>query len=194
MQKLNLLKIVIKNKYLILILVVLGTLAPLAHTEPQPAEILAIYFTPPTGAAHGLVKYIDSAKKSIRVMAYGFTSLELSQALVRAKHRGVLVELIQDSKSAANNGDAIAPMIEVGISVRNDTLHAIQHNKVMLIDEDVVVTGSYNFTNSADRRNAENFIILKSSYAAKRYADNWAIHWAHASPLTEIPKQKKRSN
>ncbi len=172
---------------------VLGALTPLAHTEPQPAEILAIYFTPPTGAAHGLVKHLDGAKKVIRVMAYGFTSLEISQALVRAKQRGVVVELIQDDRTASNNSDAIAPLLEVGIAVRNDAEHAIQHNKVMLIDEDVVVTGSYNFTNSADKRNAENFMVLKSAYAAKRYADNWIAHWAHASPLTEVTRKKRKS-
>ena len=192
MQKSNLLKFIIKNKYLIVGLIVMGALAPLAHTEPQPAEVLAVYFTPPTGAVHGLTKHLDGAKKSIRVMAYGFTSVEISQALVRAKQRGVLVELIQDEKSSQNNGEAIAPLVEVGIFVRNDAEHAIQHNKVMLIDDDVVVTGSYNFTNSADKRNAENFMILKSVDAAKRYAENWAIHWAHAKPLTEVPKKKRR--
>lgn len=192
MQKLNLLKFAIKNKYLIISLMVLGALAPLAHTEPQPAEVLAIYFTPPTGAVHGLVKHLDGAKKSIRVMAYGFTSAEISQALVRAKERGLVVELIQDDRTASNNSDAIAPLVEVGIAVRNDAEHAIQHNKVILIDEDVVVTGSYNFTNSADKRNAENFMILKSAYAARRYAENWSAHWAHASPLTEVSRKKRK--
>ena len=192
MQNLNLIKFIIKNKYLIAVLLILGAQIPLAYAQPQPAEVLGIYFTPPTGAAHGLVKHLDEAKKSIRVMAYGFTSSEISQALLRAKQRGLRVELIQDDKSAHSNSDAIAPLVEMGILVRNDAEHAIAHNKVILIDDDVVVTGSYNFTNSAEKRNAENFIILKSAYAAKRYADNWAIHWAHARPLTEVPRTKRR--
>ena len=155
--------------------------------EPQPAEILGIYFTPPAGGASGLIKQIDASKKSIKVMAYGFTALPLSDALIRAHRRGVKVELIQDEKSSHNNRDAIAQMIEAGIDVRSDGKHAIQHNKVMLIDDNIVITGSYNFTNSAEKRNAENIIILKSEYAAKRYGDNWLVHWSHAekSLLTE---------
>lgn len=185
-------KFPIKNIHLIFALVIFGAQIPLAYSAPQSAEVLGVYFTPPVGAAHGLVKYLDEAKKSIRVMAYGFTSTEISQALLRAKQRGLQVELIEDDKSAHSNRDAIAPLVEMGISVRNDAEHAIAHNKVILIDDDVVVTGSYNFTNSAEKRNAENFIILKSAYVAKRYADNWAIHWAHAHPLTEVFRTKRQ--
>jgi phosphatidylserine/phosphatidylglycerophosphate/cardiolipin synthase-like enzyme len=168
------------------------TFTPLASAQPEPAEILAIYFTPPSGAALGLIKQLDVAKKSIRVMAYGFTSIGISDALVRARHRGVLVELIQDEKSAQTNRDAIAQLIQVGIEVRSDGQHAIAHNKIMIIDDEIVVTGSYNFTVSAEKRNAENFIILKSEYAAKRYLENWKPHWDHSSAVTELPPSHHR--
>ncbi len=160
--------------------------------EPQPAEILGIYFTPPAGGASGLIKQIDASKKSIKVMAYGFTALPLSDALIRAHRRGVKVELIQDEKSSHNNRDAVAQMIEAGIDVRSDGKHAIQHNKVMLIDDSIVITGSYNFTNSAEKRNAENIIILKSEYAAKRYGDNWSVHWSHAEKSPQIEGKRAR--
>ena len=160
--------------------------------QPQPAEILGIYFTPPAGGASGLIKHIDASKKTIRVMAYGFTALPLSDALIRANRRGVKVELIQDEKSSQNNRDAVNQLIDAGVDVRSDGKHAIQHNKVMLIDDDIVITGSYNFTNSAEKRNAENIIILKSDYAAMRYADNWAAHWAHSEKTIE--QASKKSN
>jgi phosphatidylserine/phosphatidylglycerophosphate/cardiolipin synthase-like enzyme len=162
------------------------------EAQPQPAEILAIYFTPPVGAQQGLIKQIDQAKKSIRVMAYGFTQPELAQALVKAKKRGVQVELIQDDKSANNNREALEPLFLAGIEIRSDGEHAIFHNKVMLIDDDIVITGSYNFTKSAEKRNAENIVIFRSAYAAKRYAENWATHWQHAEKMTILPPPKKK--
>ena len=125
-------------------------------------------------------------------MAYGFTALPLSDALIRAHRRGVKVELIQDEKSSQNNRDAINQLIDSGIDVRSDGKHAIQHNKVMLIDDNIVITGSYNFTNSAEKRNAENIMIIKSDYAAKRYSDNWSIHWVHAEKT--IQQASKKSN
>jgi phosphatidylserine/phosphatidylglycerophosphate/cardiolipin synthase-like enzyme len=161
--------------------------------EPQPAEILAIYFTPPAGSAGGLIKHIDASKKTIKVMAYGFTAIPLSEALVKAHRRGVKVQLLQDEKSAGNNSDAVNQLIAAGIEVRSDGKHAIQHNKVMLLDDDIVITGSYNFTKSAVVRNAENIIILKSDYAAKRYADNWVAHWGHGEEVSEKPSKKQRN-
>ena len=160
--------------------------------EPQPAEILAIYFTPPAGGAGGLIKHIDASKKTIKVMAYGFTAMSLSDALIKAHRRGVKVQLLQDEKSAGNNSDAVNQLIAAGIEVRSDGKHAIQHNKVMLLDDDIVITGSYNFTKSAEVRNAENIIILKSAYAAKRYADNWVAHWGHGEEVSEKPSKKQR--
>ena len=160
--------------------------------EPQPAEILAIYFTPPEGSAGGLIKHIDASKKTIKVMAYGFTAMPLSDALVKAHRRGVKVQLLQDEKSSGNNVDAVNQLIAAGIEVRSDGKHAIQHNKVMLLDDDIVITGSYNFTKSAEVRNAENIIILKSAYAAKRYADNWVAHWVHGEEVSEKPSKKQR--
>jgi phosphatidylserine/phosphatidylglycerophosphate/cardiolipin synthase-like enzyme len=187
-------KISIKYKYLACICLGVLVLNPFinAQSEPQPAEILGIYFTPPIGGAGGIAKQIDVAKKSIKVMAYGFTSIHLAEALVRAKKRGVDIALIQDEKSAQNNREAVQKLLDAGIEIRSDGKHAIQHNKVMVIDQEVVITGSYNFTNSAETRNAENIMIVKSEYAAKRYSDNWNNHWEHAVKVTELPPSRQR--
>ncbi len=162
------------------------------NAQAEPAEILGIYFTPPIGGAGGIIKQIDASKKSIKVMAYGFTSINLAEALVRAKKRGVDVALIQDEKSSQNNREALQKLLDVGIEVRSDGKHAIQHNKVMVIDQDVVITGSYNFTNSAETRNAENIMIVKSEYATRRYLDNLNNHWEHAIKVVELPPSRQR--
>ena len=194
---LSLQRMTAKTRQRIAVFLCLGVLAAVSwwqsvQAQPQPAEILAIYFTPPAGAASGLIKQIDGAKKSIKVMAYGFTATNLAEALVRAKRRGVDVGLIQDEKSAQNNRETLPILLAAGIDVRSDGKHAIQHNKVMLIDDDIVITGSYNFTKSAEKRNAENIMIVRSSYAAKRYADNWKLHWDHSEKVTEPPPAKSK--
>jgi phosphatidylserine/phosphatidylglycerophosphate/cardiolipin synthase-like enzyme len=194
---LSLLRMTAKTRQRIAVFLCLSALASVSwwqsvQAEPQPAEILAIYFTPPAGAASGLIKQIDGAKKSIKVMAYGFTATNLAEALVRAKRRGVEVGLIQDEKSAQNNRETLPILLAAGIDVRSDGKHAIQHNKVMLIDDDIVITGSYNFTKSAEKRNAENIMIVRSSYAAKRYADNWKAHWEHSEKVTDLPPAKAK--
>ncbi|NDB10137.1 MAG: hypothetical protein EBX98_07835, partial [Burkholderiaceae bacterium] len=100
---------------------------------PMTAEVLAVFFTPPTGAARGLIRYLDGAKKSIQVMAYSFTYLEIADALARAAKRGVDVQVIQDGPTAANNFDVIPVLLKGGVSVRGNKAHRIFHHKVMII-------------------------------------------------------------
>ncbi len=193
----NTYRITAKTHQRVAVFLCLGVLAAVSwwqsvDAQAEPAEILGIYFTPPVGGAGGITKQIDASKKSIKVMAYGFTSINLAEALVRAKKRGVDVALIQDEKSSQNNREALQKLLDAGIEVRSDGKHAIQHNKVMLIDQDIVITGSYNFTNSAETRNAENIMIVKSEYAARRYADNWSSHWEHAIKVVELPASRQR--
>jgi phosphatidylserine/phosphatidylglycerophosphate/cardiolipin synthase-like enzyme len=61
-----------------------------------------------------------------------------------------------------------------------DDKHAIAHNKVMIIDRGVVITGSFNFTKAAEEKNAENLLILKNKELAKVYMGNWYKHREHS--------------
>ena len=64
-----------------------------------------------------------------------------------------------------------------------DAKHAIAHNKIMIIDEAVVITGSFNFTKAAEEKNAENLLVINDPVLAKKYVENWSSHAAHAEPF-----------
>ena len=61
-----------------------------------------------------------------------------------------------------------------------DARHAIAHNKIIIIDKAITITGSFNFTKAAQERNAENLLIVRSREIAKAYLDNWYIHKEHS--------------
>ena len=145
-------------------------------------QVLFVGFTPPAGVAARVVQAIDSAREEVLVQAYGFTHNALAQALIRAHQRGVKVEVMLDEKSESTNRYVLALFKEAGVSLRMDGAHAIAHNKVMVMDGEIVVTGSFNFTNAAETRNAENLLILKGQSLAQAYRDNWLSHWRHARP------------
>jgi phosphatidylserine/phosphatidylglycerophosphate/cardiolipin synthase-like enzyme len=145
------------------------------------AEVLGVYFTPPVGAAAAIVRTIDASEREVLVQAYGFTHNAIAQALVRAHQRGVKVYVLLDKKSEKTNRYVIDMLTQAQVDLRYDGKHAIAHNKVMVIDESVVITGSFNFTNSAETRNAENLLLLKSGELARRYKSEWQIHWAHGT-------------
>ena len=144
------------------------------------AEVLGVYFTPPAGAAQAIVKAIDNSQREVLVQAYGFTHNAIAQALLRASARGVQVRVLLDDKSDKTNRYVIDLLNQGQVPLRGDAKHAIAHNKVMVIDETVVITGSFNFTNAAETRNAENFLILKSPELARTYKGQWQIHWEHS--------------
>jgi phosphatidylserine/phosphatidylglycerophosphate/cardiolipin synthase-like enzyme len=152
-----------------------------AQTEVITAEVLGVYFTPPSHATAAIVKAIEASEQEVLVQAYGFTHKGIAKALVSAHRRGVRVRVLLDQKSSITNGDVIKLLEHEQIDVRQDGKHAIAHNKVMVIDDAVVITGSFNFTQSAANRNAENFLILKSVALAQRYKAVWQDHWAHGS-------------
>jgi phosphatidylserine/phosphatidylglycerophosphate/cardiolipin synthase-like enzyme len=150
-----------------------------SSAQDMTAEVLGVYFTPPANAAAAIVKAIDTSEREVLVQAYGFTHNAIAQALVRAHVRGVKVRVLLDKKSQTSNRYVIGVLQDADIAVRLDGKHAIAHNKVMVIDQEVVITGSFNFTNSAATRNAENFLILKSPDLALQYRLQWQNHWAH---------------
>jgi len=143
-------------------------------------EVLAVGFTPNAGASKVVVQAIDGSRHEVMVQAYGFTHNAIAQALVRAHERGVKVYLLMDQKSVSTNRYVVDLMQSRQIPLRLDGAHSIAHNKVMVIDGEVVVTGSFNFTNSADTRNAENIIVLKGAHLAQTYRNHWLDHWEHS--------------
>lgn len=155
--------------------------APGVAGEAAAAQVLGVFFTPPSGAGKALVRWIDEARQEVIVQAYGFTHNAIAQALLRAQQRGVRVAVLLDQKSSSTNRYVIDLLQSSQVELRFDGEHAIAHNKVMVIDQRIVVTGSFNFTNSADTRNAENLLVLESPALAARYHANWQSHWAHGS-------------
>ena len=108
------------------------------------------------------------------MQAYGFTSAPIIQALAQAKERGVAVEVILDRSNERRRYTGATYLVNHGIQPLIDDKVAIAHNKVLVIDERNVITGSFNFTKAAQFRNAENVLMISDdARLAQAYAENW---------------------
>lgn len=152
-------------------------------TAPLPATgTVEVLFTPWDDAEGAIVRVLGKARETIHVQAYLLTSRSIAKALQEAKARGVAVEVLADREMLEKSDKSLLPQLqEAGIPVWLETRYAAAHNKLLLIDatgeQAVVITGSYNFTWSAQARNAENLLILRGNPAlARRYLDNWRRH------------------
>lgn len=150
----------------------------------QPPEVR---FSPHGGCTAEVVRRIDGAKCRVRVLAYSFTSEPIALALARAKARGVDVRVIVDSDQLHAPGNRIAELHAEGVPVKLDAFHAIAHNKVTLVDRDVILTGSFNYSAAAERSNAENLLTLHDCRLAALYLAEWSKHDGHSLPYPPEP-------
>jgi len=162
---------------------------------PLTAQI-RVCFVPAQQCDAPIAAAIHAARQSIRVQAYGFTAPVILGALGDAKERGVDVQVILDrSNDPFNRRDrgSERPRLvgaqftaAMGIPTWIDHRVAIAHNKVIIIDGKTVIGGSYNFTLSAEDRNAENVTFIDSADVAKLYLANWetrkAVSRAYVPP------------
>jgi phosphatidylserine/phosphatidylglycerophosphate/cardiolipin synthase-like enzyme len=141
----------------------------------------AIYFSPKGGCQAALVKELQKARREVLVLAYSFTADPITYALVDAKKRGVHVDIVLDKSNELESYSDLHIFLEHGLAPLVDHSHAIAHNKVMIIDRKVLVTGSYNFTNQAENENAENLLIIKGNPdLLNAYRQNFLAHKGHS--------------
>lgn len=159
-----------------LVLVMLAMLLPAvsqaASAGGATTATVSVCFTPGEDCEGQIVRAIDAARESIKVQAYSFTSEPIIHALQRAAARQIdvlaILDKVNDRKYSA------ATLLQAkGIPVWIDSQPKIAHNKIMIIDDVLVIGGSFNYTTSAQQRNAENVTFSKSRQLAQKFTENW---------------------
>ena len=144
------------------------------------ADITKVCFSPNGQCTESIVKEISNAKSEILVQAYSFTSKGIASAIVKAHKKGIHVEIILDKSNRSKKYSAGDFTVHMGIPTYIDAAHTIAHNKIMIIDQETVITGSFNFTKAAEEKNAENLLVIKSKELANVYLENWYKHKEHS--------------
>jgi phosphatidylserine/phosphatidylglycerophosphate/cardiolipin synthase-like enzyme len=136
----------------------------------------------PRGTSLPIVLHaIDSARQQILVAAYEFTSRPVAGALVAAMKRGVKVFVVADRKANSKGYTAVTFLANEGVPVRLNGHYAILHSKFMVIDDQDIELGSFNYTSAAVSRNEENVLWLRNvAPLARQYAEEWRKLWEEA--------------
>lgn len=155
-----------------------------ATTQITSGSSVDVGFSPNKGSLDLVLKCINSAKQSIEVAAYSFTSKPIAEALYKASKRGVKVRVIADEKSNLRKYSAVTFTANHNIPTRLNGNYAIFHHKFMIIDNMTLETGSFNFSAAAANRNAENVLVLwNTPQIASIYENEWIKLWNEAKPL-----------
>lgn len=156
-----------------------NTLDNTPHQELYIGDVeVHTYFSPDDNVAAALVDLIDDAEESVYFLAFSLTLDEIGDALVRAQQRGVEVLGIMDDAQLGNQGGEYEFLRQNGVQVHMDEAATNLHDKVLIVDEAVLVTGSYNFSSNAEFRNDENTLIIYSPSVAAEYLRQFRLLWA----------------
>jgi phosphatidylserine/phosphatidylglycerophosphate/cardiolipin synthase-like enzyme len=155
--------------------------SPLIRLDETPVQVL---FSPEDGVASYVLEEISRAQSSVKFMTFSYTSSAIADAMLGRLEDGVRVEGVFERQNAQGTGAVFNKLSEGGVDVLVDGNCYILHHKTIIIDDRIVITGSYNFTNSAERDNDENLVIISDPGVARAYLEEYArIRALAESPL-----------
>lgn len=142
---------------------------------PNPSMLIdnvavEVYFSPDDHVARRIVRLLRDARHSIYFMAFSFTANDFGDILRQKARDGLLVEGVMEQEQVkSNKGSEFEAFAAAGLPVLLDGNAGQMHHKVIIIDGEIVITGSYNFTASAERTNDENVVIIHNAQIAAEY-------------------------
>ena len=152
-----------------------------APAVPAPAQPRwAVYFSPQGGCTEAIVAAVGQARRFLHIEAYIFTSQPILKAVIAAQTRGVKVAVILDAGESEEKFSVLRSLLAARVPTWIDEAYQIAHNKIMIIDGETVITGSFNFTASAEEYNAENLLVIRDQALAARYEANFQEHLRHS--------------
>jgi len=129
-------------------------------TAQTGSGLIEYAFSPGRQYANIVIKWIQKANSSIHVLIYSFTLDNVRDALIQAKNRGVDVKIVMEEENSNEAGSEYMVLKNAGINIRLDSNRALMHDKVAIIDGHIILTGSFNWTTSANNENNENLVVL----------------------------------
>lgn len=152
-----------------------------AWAATAAAQAITSHFSPRPGCQAAIAAELDAATCSIDICLYYFTNAPLAQRFAAAQARDVQIRCILDKSQERPGQNIAAYLLKHRVPLRTDRAHKIQHNKYAIIDGDTVITGSFNWTKSAETANAENIVIIADAATATAFAADFTAHWNHSN-------------
>jgi len=139
-----------------------------------------VYFSPNGGCQKAVIAEINKAHKSIDIAMYSFTSREIARALLEAKQRQVKIRITLDNAQIKDQYSKSRYLINKGVDVKFHMGPGLLHDKFAVIDDQEVLTGSYNWTITADKKNAENLLVSTDNELAQKYTKEFRHLWSQS--------------
>jgi phosphatidylserine/phosphatidylglycerophosphate/cardiolipin synthase-like enzyme len=141
------------------------------------AADFTICFSPKNDCRSKIISLIDNTKSTLDIAIFSLTSDEITAAIISAKERHVHIRLIMDKQQSKIRGGDYILLKNSGVNIKLDNTSGYMHNKYVISDNTYILTGSYNFTANAEKRNFENFIISNDLELVNEFNKNFTEMW-----------------
>ncbi len=135
------------------------------------------FFSPGDKCRHAIVGMLQRCRTSVDICVFTITDDRISDAIVKARNRGVAIRIISDNDKAEDLGSDIKRFEHVGIDVAIDQTDHHMHHKFAIFDGGITLTGSYNWTRSAAEYNQENILVMHDPRIAMRFQAEFDKLW-----------------
>ena len=139
-----------------------------------------VYFSPNGGCQEAVVEAISKAQNAIDIAMYSITSRQIAQAVLKAKERQVKIRIVLDRSQIKEHYSKSRYLIGKGVNVKFLLGPGLMHNKFAVIDGRILLTGSFNWTAAADKKNAENLLVIKDKDLAQKYVKQFKHLWGQS--------------
>ena len=146
------------------------------YFQPKPV-ICECYFFPNAANEEKVVSMLRTCKKTLDIAIFSLTLDSIAEAILEAFQRGIKVRMIADDECAKNKGSNVKLIASVGVPVKTDNAVYHMHHKFAVLDESVVIMGSFNWTGQAVKYNQENIFFYEDKNIASQYAQEFERLW-----------------
>jgi cardiolipin hydrolase len=142
------------------------------------------YFSPGPNCRIAIEQAMETALSELLICVFTISDDRLSDAIMAAHRSGLTVRVISDNDKMHDRGSDVERLSQAGVDVRIDCSPEHMHHKFMVIDGHTVMTGSYNWTRSAETRNEENIIAVDDPLLATRFSEEFERIWKLSEPAS----------
>ncbi len=163
-----------------------GARAP-STVDQQSVDIqgtpILVLFAPEDKPVQHILPYLQTARQSIQFMAFSFTQPDMGNAMLERIKKGVTVAGVFESVGSDSPYSEMMKLHCAGARIRRDGNPTFLHHKVIVVDERIVITGSLNFSDSANQKNNENVLIIDHPQIAQHYLQEFQRLWEEGQDL-----------
>lgn len=157
-------------------------LAPIPQGFSAPSAPISAYFAPSPEPEKAIIQTLRSAQQSVHAALYQLTDPEIADVLIEIAARGIELKILLDDEPSKGSKGCL--LLSTGVSVKQYVDSGIMHHKFAVVDGALVITGSYNWTTSAQTRNEENLLVIQSPELAQAFEQEFQKLWASKKAQT----------